>query len=336
MTTFSPHTVGRVATRRSIFLPWALTERRPSCGMRRSAMLMSAMIFSRLMTPDWIALGERMTSCSTPSMRNRTRRSCSVGSRWMSDARSWIAWVISRLTYLTIGASSTISLTLERSSSSSCGVQDAGEVVEVGVGAVVAVDGGGDVGAGGDDRLDVHAGQRPDVVDGEDVGRVGHRDQQLAVLEADRHRGVAAADGARARGRSAEPSTGKSREVDEPQPDLGGQRRDELGLGEHALLDEHPAEGPADPLLLLVGGLELGRADEPALQQDVAQLLHAPSLRRGGCSRPLLTIGSERAVPEAIRPRRAQRREPAACRAPPIERGRARRVRRHGDLGHRR
>ena len=157
-------------------MPLALTESRPSCGIRRSAMLMSAMILSRLMTPDWIALGERMTSCSTPSMRKRTRRSCSVGSRWMSEARSWIAWVISRLTYLTIGASSTISLTLERSSSSSCGVQDGGEVVEVGVGAVVPVDRGGDVSPGGDHRLDVHAGQRPDVVDGEDVRRVGHRD----------------------------------------------------------------------------------------------------------------------------------------------------------------
>ena len=45
-------------------------------------------------------------------MRNRIRRSCSVGSTWMSDARSWTAWVISRLTNLTIGASSTTSLTL--------------------------------------------------------------------------------------------------------------------------------------------------------------------------------------------------------------------------------
>ena len=95
MTTFSPHTVGRVATRRSIFLPLALTDSRPSCGMRRSAMLMSAMIFRRLITPDWIVFGERMISCSTPSMRYRTRRSRSVGSRWMSEARSWIAWVIS-------------------------------------------------------------------------------------------------------------------------------------------------------------------------------------------------------------------------------------------------
>ena len=71
---------------------------------------------------------------------------------------------------------------------------------------------------------------------------------------------------------------GELGEVDEPQADLGGQRGDQLRLGEHALVDQHAAEGAADPLLLLVGGLELGRADEPALQQDVAQLLHAPSL----------------------------------------------------------
>ena len=82
-------------------------------------MLMSAMIFSRLITPDWIDFGERMTSCSTPSMRNRTRTSCSVGSRWMSEARSWIPWVIRRFTNLTIGASSTTSLIEARSSSSS-------------------------------------------------------------------------------------------------------------------------------------------------------------------------------------------------------------------------
>ena len=149
MTTFSPHTVGRVATRRSIFLPLALTDSRPSCGMRRSAMLMSAMIFSRLMTPDWMRLGERMTSCSTPSMRYRTRRSCSVGSMWMSEARSWIAWVISRLTNLTIGRvlddlpdlGEVLVLLLDV-------VDRAGEVVEVGVGAVVAVDRGQHVGCG--------------------------------------------------------------------------------------------------------------------------------------------------------------------------------------------
>ena len=103
MTTFSPYTVGRVATRRSTSLP-PITPTRPSWGMRRSAMLMSAMIFSREMIPDWMFFGDRITSWSTPSMRYRTRRSRSVGSMWMSDARSCTAWVMSRLTSLTMGA----------------------------------------------------------------------------------------------------------------------------------------------------------------------------------------------------------------------------------------
>ena len=69
MTIFSPHTVGRVATRRSILRPSWLTDMRPSCGLRRSAMSMSAMIFSREITPFWMFFGARCISCSTPSMR---------------------------------------------------------------------------------------------------------------------------------------------------------------------------------------------------------------------------------------------------------------------------
>ena len=36
-------------------MPPTFIEMRPSCGMRRSAMLMSAMTFRRLITPAWIA-----------------------------------------------------------------------------------------------------------------------------------------------------------------------------------------------------------------------------------------------------------------------------------------
>ena len=46
---------------------------------------------------------------------------------------------------------------------------------------------------------------------------------------------------------TAEPSTGVVAEVDEPQADLGGQRGDQLGLGEDALLDEDAAEGCGRP-----------------------------------------------------------------------------------------
>ncbi len=40
---------------------------RPSWGMRRSAMLMSAMTLRRLTMPDWMFFGGRITSWSTPS-----------------------------------------------------------------------------------------------------------------------------------------------------------------------------------------------------------------------------------------------------------------------------
>ena len=183
MTIFSPHTVGRVATRRSTVPPPDGTDRRPSCGIRRSAMSMSAMILSRLVTPAVMVRGERMTSCSTPSMRNRTRRSFSVGSMWMSEARSEIACEISRLTNFTIGASSTTAVASAVGARCSGTREGEVELVHLGVAAVVAVDRGQDVGPRRDDRRDLHAGHEADVVEREDVGRVGHRDDEPAVLE---------------------------------------------------------------------------------------------------------------------------------------------------------
>jgi hypothetical protein len=69
MTIFSPYTVGRHATRRSMGRPPTTRATRPSWGMRRSAMSRSAMILRREVTPAWIVLGGCMTSCSTPSIR---------------------------------------------------------------------------------------------------------------------------------------------------------------------------------------------------------------------------------------------------------------------------
>ena len=71
MTTDSPSTVGRVATRMSSMRPAAaaLSEMRPSCGFRRSAMSSFASTFRRVVTPAAIRLGIRCTSWSTPSMR---------------------------------------------------------------------------------------------------------------------------------------------------------------------------------------------------------------------------------------------------------------------------
>ena len=53
----------------------------------------SAMILKREMIDVWIDFGAGViASCSTPSTRNRTRRSCSWGSMWMSEARSATAF----------------------------------------------------------------------------------------------------------------------------------------------------------------------------------------------------------------------------------------------------
>ena len=107
MTIFSPNSVGRTLTRKSISrLPPIFSLMRPSCGRRRSAMSSDAMILRR----DAIALrslsGGRISSWSMPSMRNRTRKLFSYGSTWMSerlllDRRR----AGSRCTSLTTGAS---------------------------------------------------------------------------------------------------------------------------------------------------------------------------------------------------------------------------------------
>ena len=71
---------------------WAVI--RPFCGTRRSVMSTLAMILRRLIRADWTALGTVSISCSTPSMRKRTRRSFSLGSRCRSEARFSMAWSI--------------------------------------------------------------------------------------------------------------------------------------------------------------------------------------------------------------------------------------------------
>ena len=115
------------------------------------------------------------------------------GSTWMSDARSPTAWVTSRLTNLTIGASSTTSETLARSALV-VGVLGRGlhDRVDVAVHPVEALDRLVDLRRGRDDRAHLGAGDGADVVDREHVRRVGHRDDEPAVLPTDRDRLVAA------------------------------------------------------------------------------------------------------------------------------------------------
>ena len=64
ITTCSPSTVGSTATRMSSMRPTAraLSEMRPSCGLRRSAMSSFASTFRRVVTPFAIRFGIRCTS----------------------------------------------------------------------------------------------------------------------------------------------------------------------------------------------------------------------------------------------------------------------------------
>ncbi len=77
------------------------------------------MIFRRLTMPAWALRGCVVISCNTPSTRYRTRTESSVGSMWMSDARSCTAPLITVFTNRTIGASSTISRNTDSSPESS-------------------------------------------------------------------------------------------------------------------------------------------------------------------------------------------------------------------------
>ena len=67
---------------------------------------------------------------------------------------------------------------------------------------------------------------------------------------------------------------GELGQVDESQADLGRQRGDQLALGQHALIDQHPAKTAAVQLVLLVGRRQLLLVDQATLEQDVAELLH--------------------------------------------------------------
>ena len=96
---------------------------------------------------------------------------------WMSEARSWIAWVIEQVDVPTIGRVvddladlGEVFLFLGR-------VEDGGEIVQLAVGAVVPVDGREHVCLRGDDGSDLGLTTSPDVVDGQHVGRVGHRER---------------------------------------------------------------------------------------------------------------------------------------------------------------
>jgi len=96
---------------------------------------------------------------------------------------------------------------------------DLGHLVDLGVEAVEAVDGLRQLGAGGHDHLDVGAGDGPQVVDGQDVARIGHGHDEPVLGPGDGEGEEAAGHGLGQEGDRA-PVDGVLGQVDELEPQL--------------------------------------------------------------------------------------------------------------------
>ena len=202
---------------------------------------------------------------STPSTRNSTRVSPSSGLTWMSEAPCWIACATIECTSLMIGASLSASSTsrsrlVVRSSLSSSTMSSIDSSMRARR-ASSRFRSSTDAAAGRTRRPVIIA----DVVDRQDVGRVGHRQQQRAVVGvADGHRLVAL-------GRSDAEQVDRAHvevvdgQVDEVQAEALGDHARQLIVAQHAPLDQHEARraalraGRCDGLLdrLAVGEAEV-------------------------------------------------------------------------------
>ena len=243
MTTFSPHTVGRVATRRSILRPLAVIDSRPSCGLRRSAMSMSLMIFSRLVTPDGDRLGrahDLVQHAVDPVADPQAvlgRLDVDVAGPVLDGLGDEHVDVLDDR-----GVLDDLADLGELVLASRPCVIALRDVVHVGVGAAEPLDRGEQVVAGGHDGPRLPPGDLPDVVQGEDVAGVGHRERRACLLVvADGQDGVPARDGGSRTGDGGRVDRVLG-QVDEVQADLARERCDELGLGDVAHVDEHAAE----------------------------------------------------------------------------------------------
>ena len=138
------------------------------------------------------------------------------------------------------------------------------------VGAVVVVDGGLDGDLGGHDRLDVVAGHELDVVHGEDVRRVGHRDRDRGAGLVDREDVVLARDVGRDELDDARVDL-EVGEVDRRDAELLRETLGDVVLGDEAELDQGLAELSARVLLELEGLLELILCDQAGFGQQFAE-----------------------------------------------------------------
>ena len=192
MTTFSPSTVGRVASLMSSRRPTAAVESvmRPSCGFRRSAMSSLARTLSRVVTPADIRFEIRCTSRRTPSTRKRTTSASSCGSKWTSEAPSSAAWKISELTRRTSGPSEMPS-SASRSSpgSSSSSASASSSAVPTASAARTSFCSSTTMSSRGADReLERVLRRETELVDRVQVSGIGDDDLEHVVLEGVRNR----------------------------------------------------------------------------------------------------------------------------------------------------
>ena len=152
-----------------------------------------------------------------------------------------------------------------------------GDVLDIAVHAVVAVDGVQDRRAGRDDGSDLCVGDRADVVDREDVRRVGHRHDQAALVPCHRQGLVAAGQGVGDEPRRAGVD-GELAEVEEVEG------CHQIRLGDQLLVDEDAPERLARPRLLVQRRRQLLAGEQLTGDEQLPQLVgvrHHATRRRG-------------------------------------------------------
>jgi hypothetical protein len=163
-------------------------------------------------------------------------------------------------------------------------------------------DGEEDVLLGGDDRLDLLAGDEADLVGGEDVQRVLHRQPQLGAVDGERDHLVTAGQFLRHQPRDAHLEDVGLGQVDVLDAPVLAQHAHAVALGDEPHRHEQVADllVPAQLLLLLQGGVELVVGDQPLPHEEFAYslTLHSawpavrlaarpPPARRGAPPRPV-------------------------------------------------
>ena len=145
-----------------------------------------------------------------------------------------------------------------------------GEVADFGIDARNPLDRISDVGARRNDDPDVPSGQRSDVVDGEHVARIAHRNDQGLFLERDRQRRIALRQRMRheRRRRQVDLEIGQ---IHERKTDLRRERFDESGLADQAHIDQRASEALAGLLAFATGFVQLRLRDESVVDQDLAE-----------------------------------------------------------------